>query len=187
MGAISKPVGLIQGKRMILREITPEDVTDRYVSWMNDPEVVQFLETRFQAYTKETLLDYVEEKLSDNHSAFLGMILHNGKRHIGNIKLGPINWIHSVGSIGIMIGEKDSFGKGYATEAIGLVIDYAFGRLSLHKLTAGCYDRNRGALRAFEKNGFVIEGVRKQHVSCCGEFIDVIELGLINSRYRDNE
>lgn len=184
MSTIKKPVAPIEGERMILRELTPEDVTERYVCWMNDSDITQFLETRFQPCTKETLTVYVEEKQFDSNSAFLGMILKKDRRHIGNIKLGPINWIHSIGSIGIMIGEKECFGKGYATEAIGLVVDFAYSRLNLHKLTSGCYENNRGALRAFKKNGFVIEGVRKQHAVFCGEFIDVIELGLINPNER---
>lgn len=77
-----------------------------------------------------------------------------------------------------MTGEKESFGKGYATADFGMVIDFAFSRSKLHKLTAGCYEINKGALKAFEKNDFVIEGVRKQHAVHCRKFIDVIELDL---------
>jgi len=180
VNSIEKPIAAIESTRMILRELEPEDVNDRYLCWMNDPDITKYLETRFYPQTKEGLNRYVREKLTDKNLTFLGIILKNGCRHIGNIKIGPVNWNHSFGSIGIMIGEKDCFRKGYATEAIGLVVDLTFRRLHLHKLTAGCYEKNVGALKAFKKNNFIIEGVRKQHAMYHGEFIDVIELGLIN-------
>ena len=92
---------------------------------------------------------------------FLAIVLKDNKKHIGNIKIGPINWYHRLAEIGIMIGEKDCWGKGYAAEAISLLADFAFSKLNLHKLTAGCYEQNQGSLKAFQKAGFEVEEVKK--------------------------
>ena len=156
----------IEGERIYLREVRPTDVNENYYRWMNDPEVTQHLESRFYPNSMESLGDYVAGKLRDRDNVFLAIVLKEGDRHIGNIKLGPINWIHRLADVGILIGEKDYWGKGYATEAIGLVVDYAFGTLNLHKLIAGCYDLNQGSVRAFQKAGFVVESLRKQHYYC---------------------
>jgi ribosomal-protein-alanine N-acetyltransferase len=169
----------LQGERLYLREVRPSDVNENYYRWMNDPEVTQYLESRFYPNSMESLREYVAGKRGDRNNVFLAIILKDGDRHIGNIKLGPIDWIHRIGDIGILIGERDCWGKGYATEAIGLVVDYAFRVLNLHKLTAGCYDLNQGSAQAFQKVGFVIEGIRKQHYYCSGKYVDVIMMGIL--------
>lgn len=166
-------------QRMYLREVRPSDVNERYYCWMNDPEVVRYMESRFYPNSIESLKKYVEEKVGDNNNVFLAIILKDGDRHIGNIKLGPINWIHRIADVGIMIGEKDCWGKGYATEAIMSITKYAFETLNLHKVTAGCCEPNQSSLNAFKKAGFFVEGVRKEHVYCGNAYINTIVMGMI--------
>lgn len=170
----------LAGERIYLREVRPSDVNDNYYRWMNDPEVTQYLESRFYPNSLEGLREYVASKLGDRDNVFLAIVLKDGDRHIGNIKLGPINWIHRFADVGILIGEKDCWGKGYATEAIRLVVDYAFRVLNLHKLTAGCYELNQDSIKAFQKAGFAVEGIRKYHFYYKGVYIDDILLGMIN-------
>ena len=79
-------------------------------------------------------------------------------RHIGNIKLGPIHWLHRRADLSLFIGERKYWGQGYASEAIALVRDWAFRELDLQKLNAGIYSGNHGSRRAFEKCGFELEG-----------------------------
>lgn len=169
----------IQGERLYLREVRPEDVNDTYYRWMNDPEVTRYLESRFFPNDMESLCDYVRQQNGNRNCAFLAIILKENDRHIGNIKLGPIDWIHRLADIGIILGEKDTWGKGYASEAIGLVVKLAFSRMNLHKLTAGYYALNKGSERAFGNNGFVVEGVRKKHRFCEGVYTDTVILGLV--------
>jgi RimJ/RimL family protein N-acetyltransferase len=111
------------GDRIYLREVRPFDVNDAYYRWMNDPEVTRFLESRMFPNPIETLRDYVAAKLGDRNNVFLAIVTKEGGRHIGNIKLGPVDWVHRLGDIGLMIGEREYWGKGYATEAIRLVVD----------------------------------------------------------------
>lgn len=169
----------LSGDRIYLREVRPADVGETYYRWMNDPQVTRFLESKFYPNPVEKLREYVAGKLGDRDNVFLAIVLKKGDRHIGNIKLGPINWIHRLGDIGLLIGEKDCWGQGYATEAIRLVAGYAFHTLNLHKLTAGCHAANQGSLKAFQNAGFVIEGVRKRHVYCDGIYMDIILLGML--------
>jgi len=169
---------LIEGSRLFLRDLTVADVTDSYVHWMNDPEVVQFTESRFSAHTHESIRAYVERITSDPAYVFLAIVLKDGNRHIGNIKLGPIDTQHRCGDVGIIIGEKDCWGEGYATEAIALLVDYAFSALSLRTVTAGCYSNNPASKKAFLKAGFSIDGVRKDYYTSNGEHVDSILLGI---------
>jgi len=169
----------LEGERIYLRDVWPSDVNDAYHRWMNAPEVTRFLESRFHAHSIEGLRDYVEGKRGDRDNVFLAIVLKDRDRHVGNIKLGPINWFHRFADIGIMIGEKDCWGKGYAGEAIKLLVDHAFAELNLHKLTAGCYSTNQGSVKAFQKVGFEIEGVRKKYFYCDGGYVDHILMGML--------
>jgi len=179
MNRIVKPISPIRGERIFLRELIQDDVTEIYVQWMNDLSVTQYLESRFAKHSMETLVNYVNAKGVDPNSVLFAIML-NDLKHIGNIKLGPVNWIHRRASVGIVIGKTDCFGKGYATEAIGLIVDFAFGNIGLHKLTAGCYEPNHGAKKAFLKSGFSVEGIQRDQVIYNGNYIDIFELGIIN-------
>lgn len=176
----------LTGSRIYLREVRLTDVNESYYKWMNDPEVTQYLESRFYPQSMESISEFVKNQTGDQNNVFLAIILKEGDFHIGNIKIGPINWIHRFAEVGILIGDKTSWGKGYGTEAIGLVVKYAFNILNLHKLTAGCYNSNQGSLKAFQKNGFEVEGVRKKHSFHNGEYIDAILLGLLNPNWGCN-
>lgn len=174
---------LIKGERLYLREIRLSDVDGPYHRWMNDPEVTRFLESRFSKNTKPEMRKFVRQALKNPGILFLAIVLKKGDRHIGNIKLGPINRMHKNADIGILIGEKDCWGKGYATEAIKLLSDHAFRKLKLHKLTAGCYANNTGSAKAFEKAGFELEGRRKGQWRCDGKYVDGLLFGKINPHH----
>jgi RimJ/RimL family protein N-acetyltransferase len=170
----------IEGNLIYLREIRISDVNETYCKWMNDPEITAYLESRFQSYCIEDLKKYVENKINSSNNVFLAIVLKKDKRHIGNIKLSEINWYHKYGDIGIIIGEKDCWGKGYAFEAIKLLTDFAFSELKLHKITAGAYDVNEGSVKAFLKAGYFIEGKRKKQFLYENKYIDAIQMAILN-------
>lgn len=134
----------------------------KYGEWLADPDVVSNLECRFIPQTQETIQAYMESIANDPNQVLFGICIPNptvGHIHIGNIRLGPINQIHRFAEIGIMIGDKGSWNQGIATKAIGLVADYAFNVLQLHKVTAGAYGSNPASVKAFINAGFLIEGI----------------------------
>jgi RimJ/RimL family protein N-acetyltransferase len=144
---------------------------------MNDPDITRYLESRFNTYTVAQLRDYVAERRRDPDSLFLAIVLNEGDRHIGNIKIGPMQWFHRTGDIGIIIGEKDCWGRGYAAEAIELLTRYALETLGLAKVTASCYHMNVGSQRAFLKAGFAEEGVRRSQYESDGARADQLLFG----------
>jgi len=165
------------GPRLRLRPVVPGDATDTYAGWMNDPDVVRYTESRYVSHTPESLRAFIETVIKSQSDLFLAITLKQDARHIGNIKLGNMNIRHGSADTGIIIGEKDCWGKGYASEAIGLLADHAFEALGLHKLTAGCYAVNGGSAQAFEYAGFEIEGMLKSQCISDGERVDVVLLG----------
>lgn len=143
--------------RLVLRSLAAADATQTYLDWMNDPLTMRFLEARLVAHDMGSLRTFIEGCNADPRVLLLGICLTDG-RHIGNIKLGPVDDFHGHASLGLLIGEHDCWGRGYATEAIEAVTAHAFRELGLEKLTAGCYASNVGSARAFLRAGWLTEG-----------------------------
>lgn len=169
------------GRNLLLRTLSVDEASSRYLSWLSDVDVSRYLEIRFSAPgSLEDLRRFVTATNDSDDSLLLGMFLKEDAKHIGNIKLGPINRHHGTGDIGLLIGERSEWGKGYACEAIALLADYAFDHLSLAKITASCYSDNEGSRRAFLKAGFIEEGRRVAQYTSCGKRQDGVMLGRVN-------
>ena len=170
----------IETPRLELRTLRSEDVGETYMSWLSDPDVTRYLEIRFTVQTLQGAREFISSTNASEDSLFLGMFLKSRGTHIGNIKLGPMDWHHRRGDIGLIIGDKVQWGKGFATEAIAGVTAYAFAVLELHKLSAGLYGDNEGSRRAFLKAGWFEEGRRSDHWLSEGKWLDDVQLGCIN-------
>lgn len=174
----------LQSSRLVLRNLQAEDATSAYLGWLLDPEVNAYLEVRFSPPSETSeLRSFILDANASSHSLLLGIFTDEGKQHIGNIKLGPIDAKHGVGDIGIVIGEKASWGKGYASEAIGCLTAYGFEVLGLAKITAGCYAVNEGSTRAFLNVGYQIEGRRLQQWQAGDGRVDGVLLGCVNPKF----
>jgi len=164
----------IVGDRIFLRLLAPIDVTVTYVDWMNDEKAMQFLESRFKKYNLDDIKKYVEQTNDGINNFMFGIFLKENDEHIGNIKIGGIDHIHRFANVGVLIGNKEMWGKGYGTEAIKLATEYAFNELDLHKLIAGIYSNNTGSYNAFMKAGYGEAGRLRNHRLYKERFVDEI-------------
>lgn len=157
MGEKMKYDGQIIGKNIILRTLELADCQEYCVNWLNDDETNQYLESRWSRHDINSVKNFVASINNSEHSYIFAII--QGTKHIGNIKIGPIDYLYKFADIGYLIGEKSYWGKGYTTEAIGLISEFAFETLKLHRVEAGAYEQNIGSQKALLKNGFIQEGV----------------------------
>jgi len=164
----------VEGERIFLRILSSDDVSDAYLAWMHDPEVTQYLECRWRSFSKEDLRSYVSNINEDKHNIFFGIFEKTSNLHVGNIKIGNIDMNHRFADIGLLIGERTCWGKGYGSEAISLATRYSFEELNLNKVTAGIYAANVASLKAFLKAGFKEVGLLRQHRFCKGVYMDEI-------------
>ena len=158
-------------------------MNEAYYNWMNDPSISQYLETRYLPRSKHNITEFVKTMDGKSNEVLFAICDISSDMHIGNIKIGPINWIHRFADISLLIGDKNYWGKGVATEAIRLVTLFAFNTLNLHKLKAGCYEQNIASAKAFEKAGFKREGLLKNQWIANGQFFDEILLGLCSEDF----
>ena len=176
----------LETTRLVLTPISHSHVTDKYVSWLNDVAVYKYLETRGN-YTREMLVSFVDEQIKND--VFMWAIhLKNSNIHIGNIKIDPINLRHGFGEYGILMGDKNEWGKGYAKEASERVIHYFFNEhLFLRKINLGVIKDNVAAVNLYKKLGFIEEGVYKNHVKYDNTYHDVIRMAVFNTQYKYDE
>ena len=109
-----------------LKQLNPaKDIGLKYQKWMNDTEVHKYTEQRHKKHSLKDIKDFVIQKNKSKYEFLYGIFLKKTKSHIGNIKLGPINFIHKFAEISYFIGEKELWGKGYATKVIKEIIKIA--------------------------------------------------------------
>lgn len=169
--------------QLLLRCLNSNDIGHRYLAWVWDPAVTGQLEVRFTPPSSlNDLRAFVKKTNESEDTLLLGIFLPEPSRHIGNIKLGPINFWHRTADIGLLIGDRDEWGKGWATMAIKAVTDFAFKELGLYKVTASCYSSNKGSWHAFLNAGFKEEGRRDFQYQMGDERVDSILLGRVNSK-----
>jgi aryl-alcohol dehydrogenase-like predicted oxidoreductase/RimJ/RimL family protein N-acetyltransferase len=145
----------IESERLSYERLSLMHVNQDYVNWMNDPQVFLYLESGGD-YTMDMLQEYVKEQ--DNKDIlFWAIRIKTTGKHIGNIKIDPINHENNSGEYGIMIGDKTAWGKGYAKEASIRIIDHCFEELSLSQITLGLIADNNKALELYKTLGFEID------------------------------
>jgi len=170
----------VRGQLVGLRELRPDDVGERYLAWMRDPGVIQYLESRFTEQTLDTLREFVCGASARVDTLLLAIIELATEGHVGNIKVGPVNPHHRTADVGLLIGERGVWGRGYATEAIRLATPVSFDRLGVRKLTASCYSDNVGSAAAFRRAGWMDEGRRPaQFLTDDGRVQDQLLFGIL--------
>lgn len=150
--------------RVSLRQIELEDCNLSYVNWLNDPDVNQYMETRWSEQTIGSITKFVETQRNSGDSVLFAIINNETGLHIGNIKIGSIHPHYKHADISYFIGDKTCWNKGLATEAVRLICRFGFEELGLRRIEAGTYDVAKGSQAVLLKNGFRREAVFKEQV-----------------------
>lgn len=176
---------MIYGKDVRLRAIEREDIP-RFVRWFNDPEVRRFL-SMHEPMSRAQEERWFESYLSRKDDLILAIEVREGDSwvHVGNIGLHRIDWKNRVATLGIVIGEKGYWDKGYGTEAVRTMLRHAFFELGLNRVELETYSFNPRAQRCYERVGFRREGVRRQALYRDGKFHDVITMGILRVEFEE--
>jgi ribosomal-protein-alanine N-acetyltransferase len=173
----------VSGSRVYLRPLEREDLNATYLGWLNDPQVTRYLETGVFPSTMQDLENFYSRVTSSSADVILAVIDRKTNKHIGNVKLGPINWVDRRALFGILIGDKKFWGKGFGEEATRLTVEYGFGRLNLNRIGLAVFEEHKGAVRCYEKVGFTVEGRFREEVFREGKYKDRLWMGLLRSNY----
>ena len=168
---------MITGSTLVLRAFDRKHM-DQTRSWVNDVELARLLDRAYPV-SEQDHEHWYTTLVGRNDCVFFAIETLSSNQHIGNVWLWAIDWRHSKAELRILIGDHEAIGKGYGSEAIRLVCEYAFSRLNLHKIYAYVLSINPRARRAFEKVDFKLEGTLRSDRWANGQYIDVYLLGFL--------
>ena len=176
-------VVFLEGKTVYLRPFEREDLP-LMQAWMNDPEIRGITGEVAPSNRLQTEA-YFERVKNDESRAWFMIVRKDTGQVIG--ETGLLRMFHAwrTTDMSIIIGEKDCWGKGYGTEAMLLMLDYAFGYLSFHRVAIGVVGFNERALRFYEKIGFKQEGVQRDGYYYNPRFHDFVMMSILEDEYRE--
>lgn len=179
---MEKPIYFLKGEKVGLRAMERGDL-DLYKNWLNDSAVTQYLEMGWRPYTEKDLeATYQEATQGQTAVVFVVCDLKTNKP-IGTTGLYLINWPGRRAQYRILIGDSAYLGKGYGTEINRLIIKHGFERMNLHTIYLGVNAENKGALRSYEKAGYLHDGVHRDFVYNNGRYYDSIAMSILKTDY----
>ena len=172
----------IIGKSIYLSPFSEDDYIS-FTEWINDYETSKYLDQYSKIFTLEDEKDFVERARKDD-KVYLSIVKLSNDELIGNISLMNIDHINKTATLGIMIGKNDEREKGYGTEAINLLLDYAFNHLNLNNIMLEVLDTNERAKKCYLKCCFRELGVRKQSHYLEGIYHDSIYMQILKEDFK---
>lgn len=175
---------LLMGTNIFLEGLSDKHVSKAYANWLNDEEVCRENRHGRVHNTLHMTREYVRSVDRSDSYAVFAIINKMPRKQVGNISLGKISWENNSAEISIIIGEKQFWGKGIATEAYRLIIRFAFNTLGLHRVFSGMTVRNKGMIHVARKVGMKQEGILRDEFYKDGVYVDVVRFGLINPEHK---
>jgi diamine N-acetyltransferase len=169
-----------------LRPIERDDLP-RYVAWFGDPEVRRHLDLYlpFSLAQEERWFESLQESLDKQEAVLLAIETSEGV-HIGNLGLVTINWKDRNAELGITIGDKSYWDRGYGSDAIRAMLEIAFRQMNLHRVFLRVHEDNLRGIRCYEKVGFQQEGTMRESAFKEGAYHDVHLMSILRSEYEKN-
>lgn len=168
----------LKSDRLIYEPLSINHLSSTYVNWLNDSDVNKYLETR-GGYNLDDLRSFLKEQ-EEKDILFWAIRLKSNNKHIGNIKIDPIDTALMSGEYGILMGDKNEWGKGYAKEASLRIIQFCFKELHLAQITLGVIEKNTTALTLYKKIGFKVEKIIEDKGIYDGEMCNAVRMILKN-------
>ena len=173
----------LSGEKCYLSPIQAADAA-AWTVWMNDLEVTLPLgDEAYIPFSLEKMQADLDDSIRRQEHMF-SIVECASDRLVGRCLLFGINQVDRSAMLGIVIGEKDCWNKGYGTEATRLLLDYAFNLLNLHSVMLGAFSFNERAVRAYEKAGFQVIGRRREARIIAGKKYDAILMDILEDEFR---
>ena len=176
---------LFHGELVRLAAANADTDTDIWASWGRDSEFLRLLDSdAAKPWSRQQARKELEEEPKPHAFPFVMRTLADD-RLVGFIGLWIPNWNQGDGWVGIGIGQRSDWGKGYGTDAMRVLLRYAFTEINLRRVSLGLFAYNPRAQRAYEKAGFVLEGRMRQAHCRDGQRLDELLMGVLREEWEE--
>ncbi len=180
---------LFKGQLVRLATLDPDRMSTAFARWSRDSEYHRLLNF-YPAYLWSTKKwkSWLEKDIEKEEQQEFFFAIHTLEedRLIGLVGLMGIEWNHGNAWVAIGLGERSDWGKGLGTDAMRLILQYAFTELNLYRVTLGFFEYNPRAQRSYEKAGFILEGRQRQVVQREGKRWDVLIMGILKTDWEQS-
>jgi len=166
--------------------LKPSDVKDEWQEWF-DSEHTQYYTRGGRRIELQELRDSIQKGIDTGETFTFGILDKGNQKIIGTAKLGPIDKVHGLADLAVLIGDKKYLGKGLASQLIKLASDFAFEKHSVRKLHSGILEHNVPSIKAYTKAGWIVEAVLSKHYNNNGTLQDWLIISKFNPRFHSNE
>ena len=172
---------MLTARHVYLAPLTADDMPAMF-NWINDRQQVLF-NSSYRPVSESMHRTWFESIQNRTDVVICAIRLTRTAELIGSCQLRHIHHVHRTAELQIRIGGADKRGHGYGTEAIRLLLDFAFTDLNLQRVCLHVFSTNPRAVRAYEKAGFSREGVLRRGAYIDGDYVDVIVMGILREEH----
>jgi len=177
---------MLKDNNVALRPVKRSDIS-YFLTWFNDQEVSQYIGL-YLPMTEMAEEKYIEElgatRARSSAQFVMEAIEGASVKSIGTCGLHEIDSKDRKAVFGMVIGEKDYWGKTYGTEAARLLINYGFRQLNLHRISSTALAFNERSIRLHKKVGFQEEGRLREAMFKNGQYHDLVQFGLLSQEWK---
>ena len=166
-----------------LRPLEPRDVDSLY-SFRNDWEVIQYLGGFSAGYSRKNLQEWVTAHRNRADEVLWTIAGAGDDKSIGHVGLYKIDNRVRKAEFAIVIGDKNSWGKGLGRKVTQAVVDWGFEQLNLHKVSLSVLAFNKRAIELYRSMGFRKEGALRDEQFRTGRYHDLVLMSLLDSEWR---
>lgn len=174
----------IPGRLVVLRRHRQENLP-HVIRWYRDPELARLTRYQTRPMSLEEIESFFRSRLLSSEALAYAIHERGSERLIGVTTFSALDPDNGSALFHITIGERDTWGRGYGTEATELMLSHAFERLGLHRVGLSVFAFNDRAIRAYEKAGFTEEGRLRDAVWRDGHWWDEVQMGILESDWRE--
>jgi len=174
---------LLVGDLVVLRRHVPENVA-AFRRWYADPEIARLARYQPSPMRPEEIDRFFEARVVGPDALAMAVHEKTTNRLIGTCAFSQLDGENGSALYHITIGESDVWGRGYGTEATRLMLDHAFGTLSLHRIALFVFEFNERAIRAYRSCEFVVEGRSRESIWRDGRWWDELAMSVLESDWR---
>lgn len=170
--------------RVSLRELSPEDLDDEYFSWYTkEDDLLKTFTGSRRSFDTDSIVEDIK-KGADSGAWFYWVIVDNNSgAKIGNVKIGPIDFVNKTSDLVCFIGNRSFLGLGLAKEAISIGTRIAFDKYDIRRLHGGMYENNISSIKAYVAAGWNIEGRLIGYYWVDGKPVDRILVSCLNEKF----
>ena len=178
------PIKPINGNNLILKPFSEDFISNKYLDWMKDEDTTRFIKKVSNNISLDDLYLFAKTMIESDCDYFFAIIHKENQNHIGNVRLGPINFVSKKSNFGILIGEKNYHGCGVGTEVLELIKHFSFIYLRLNQICFPVVKEHKAAMKLYAKSNFICLGEMNKTLDKNGKSWKLVEWNMSKMNYK---